>query len=215
MNARAARWETLAGAAAVIAWLIAVIIVEGSGDTGDESAADLLAYFEDQETPLYIGGMIFFVGSSLMIWFGGVLRSVIAAAGLERLASIAQGSAVAVAVTSMGLIAPQIGAAFAAGENDTPLTPEAAQALWSAGDGFLIAAAISAASLAAAVGLAILRGRMLPTWLGWLSLALAVLLLVPFINWAAIIFAAPLWVLVMTWFLWKGAEDRPAAVAVE
>ena len=214
MNARSSRWETLAGAFAVIAWLIAVIIVEGSGDRGNESAADLLAYFEDQETQLYLGGILFFVGSALMIWFGGVLRTVIAASGLERLASIVQGSAVAVGVTSMGLITPQMGAAFAAGESDSPLAPEAAQALWSAGDGFIIAAAVSAASLAAAVGLAILRGRMLPTWLGWLSLALAVLLLVPYVNWAAIIFAAPLWMLLMTWFLWKG-EAQPAEAALE
>jgi hypothetical protein len=208
MNARSARWETLAGALAVIAWAVAVAIVEGSGDTGDESAADLLAYFEDQGMQLYLGGMIFFAGSALMIWFGGVLRGVIAAAGLNRLASITQGSAVAVAVTSMGLIAPQMGAGFAADANDAGLTPEAAQALWSAGDGFLIGAAISTASLAAAVGLAILRGRMLPTWLGWLSLVLAVALLIPYVNWAAVIFAAPLWVLLMTWFMWR-AEASP------
>jgi hypothetical protein len=211
MNARSARWETLVGALAVIAWLVAVIIVEGSGDTGDESAADLLAYFEDQGTQLYIGGMIFFAGSALMIWFGGVLRSLIAAAGLDRLASIAQASSVAVAVTSMGLIAPQMGAGFAAGEDDTPFSPEAAQALWSAGDGFLIAAAISTASLCAAVGLAVLRGKMLPAWLGWLTLVLAVVLLVPYVNWAAIIFAAPLWMLLMTWFLWKSEAGTPAA----
>jgi hypothetical protein len=101
-----------------------------------------------------------------------------------------------------------MGAGFAADANDAGLTPEAAQALWSAGDGFLIGAAISTASLAAAVGLAILRGRMLPTWLGWLSLVLAVALLIPYVNWAAVIFAAPLWVLLMTWFMWR-AEASP------
>ena len=51
MNARPTRFETLAGALAVLAWLVAVIIVEGSGDKGDETPAELLAYFEDNEGP--------------------------------------------------------------------------------------------------------------------------------------------------------------------
>jgi len=208
VHARSARWETLAGALGIVAWLIAVLIVEGSGDTGDESAADLLAYFEDEETTLYVGGLIFFVGSALMIWFGGVLRSAIAATGLDRLAAIALGSAVALAVTSMGLIAPQLGAAFGASESDTPLSEEAAQALWYAGDGFVAASSVAAASLAAAVGLSILRARLLPTWLGWLSLLIGLALIIPLVHWAALFFAFPIWVLLVTWFLWRRPDER-------
>ncbi len=215
MNTRSARWETLAGAGAVLAWLIAVLIVEGSGDTGDESAADLLAYFEDQEEQLYFGGIIFFIGSALLIWFGGVLRTAVAATGLDRLASIVQASAVAVAVTSMGVIAPQLGAAFAAGEEDTPLAAEAAQALWFAGDGFFIATGVAAASLTAAVGLATLRGGVLPAWFGWLSLLVAVALVLPFVGWAAVVFVMPAWILIATWLLWsrEGTKEEPATPA--
>ncbi len=219
MNSRFNRFETFTGALAILAWLVAVLIVEGSGDTGDESAADLLAYFEDQENILYIGGLIFFIGSALMIWFGGVLRSTIAAAGLDRLASVAFGSAVALAVVSMGVIAPQLGAAFGTGDSDAPLSAEAAQALWWAGDGFFIASGVAAASLAAAVGLASLRSRLLPTWLGWLSLLVALALILPFVGWAAVIFAMPVWVLLVTWFLWRRGEETsgvpPAPRAVE
>jgi hypothetical protein len=214
VNARPARWETLAGALAVLAWLIAVLIVEGSGDTGDETAADLLAYFEDEEGTLYVGGLIFFIGSALMIWFGGVVRSAIAAAGLDRLAAVAMGSAVALAVTSMGLIAPQLGAAFGAGESDTPLSEEAAQALWYAGDGFVAASSVAAASLVAATGLAILRTRLLPSWLGWLSLLVGLALIVPFVHWAALFFAFPIWVLLVTWFLWTRADETPPPAPV-
>ena len=71
MNTRPTRFETLAGALAVLAWLIAVIVIEGSGDRGDETPAELLAYFEGNEPSIYFGGMLFFVGSALMIWFGG------------------------------------------------------------------------------------------------------------------------------------------------
>ncbi len=211
MNARPTRFESLAGALAVLAWLIAVIIIEGSGDKGDETPAELLAYFEDNEGPIYFGSMLFFVGSALIIWFGGVLRTAIAATGLESLASIAQASAVALALTSMGLIAPQIGAAF--GASDTgELTPEAAQTLWIAGDGFIVAAGAAAASLTACVGLATLRSGLLPTWFGWVSLVLALALVIPYAHWIATIFVTPVWILIVTGFLWSraGASTRAA-----
>jgi len=215
MTARWARFELLTGALAVLAWLVGILIVEGSGDTGDDSAAALLAYFENDEMSLYVGGSIFFIGSALLIWFAGTLRSVIAATGLDRLASIAFGSAVALAVTSMALIAPQIGAAFGANESDAPLTAEAAQALWFAGDGFFVASEFAAASLLAAVALAVLRSRMLPTWFAWLSLAIALVLIIPPIGWAALIFGLPIWILLVTYFLWRRTETTPALPSAE
>jgi len=214
MNERPARWESLAGAGAVLAWLVAVLIVEGSGDRGDETAAELLAYFENEEGSLYIGALIFFIGSALIIWFGSVLRTRIAASRLDRLAAIAFGSAVALAVTSTGLIVPQLGAALAAGESDTPLSEEAAQALWYAGDGFIIASAVFAASLAVTVGLATLRSRLLPTWLGWLSLVVALALIIPYVQWAAIFFAFPIWILLVTIFLWQHSNAAWAEPAI-
>ena len=218
MNTRPTRFETLAGALAVLAWLIAVIVIEGSGDRGDETPAELLAYFEGNESSIYFGGMLFFVGSALMIWFGGVVRTAIAATGLDSLASIAQGSAVVLAVTSMGLIAPQIGAAFGASDAGE-LAPEAAQALWLAGDGFIVAAGAAAASLTACVGLATLRSRMLPAWFGWFSFVLALALVIPYAHWIATIFVTPVWILIVTGFLWSGAtagaREAPAEPALE
>jgi hypothetical protein len=49
----------------------------------------------------------------------------------------------------------------------------------------------------------------LPRWLGWFSLLIALVLLVPWINWAAFIFAVPLWVIVVSVLLWQAASRAP------
>ena len=210
MNKRWATTERLTGVLAVLAWLSAVIVIEGFGDTGgnESTAEELLAYFQNDENSLYIGSVLFFLGSMLIIWFGSIVRGALFDARLDRLASIAFGSSVAVGVTSMGLLAPQIGGAFGANESEVPLTPEAAQALWYAGDGFFVATEFAAASLLVAVGLAALNSRVLPTWLGWLSLVVAVVLVIPPIGWAGLIFGLPVWILLVSFFLRHGDEVR-------
>ena len=198
----------------VLAWLIGVFAVE-SGDEGRETPAELLAYFENDEVSIYIGAVCFFAGSAALIWFGGVLRTTIAATGLDRLASIVFGAAVAISVLSMSLVAPNVSGAFAANESDSPLTPEAAQALWIAGDGFFVATEFAVALLLVAAAIAALTTRFLPAWLAWLSLLIAVVLVIPPIGWAALIFAFPIWILLVTYFLWRRAETAPDRPLVE
>ncbi|MBA2462092.1 MAG: hypothetical protein H0V45_10075 [Actinobacteria bacterium] len=212
MNARGARIELLAGVVAVIGWLLAVLVLEAFGDSPADDAGpqQLLEYFQNEEGSIYIGAICFFVGSGALLWFGGVLREAIAATGLDRLATIAFGATVATAVLTMGLLVPQVSAAFEANESEGPLSPEAAQALWVAGDGFFVAAEFTAATLLLAVALATLRSRMLPTWLAWLSLVIALVLVIPPIGWAALIFGFPIWILLVTFFLWKRTETEPA-----
>ena len=62
-----------------------------------------------------------------------------------------------------------------------------------------------------AVGLASVRERALPAWLGWLSLALAVVALIPPIGWAVVIWGFPLWILIVAALLWRGTAERAAA----
>jgi hypothetical protein len=55
--------------------------------------------------------------------------------------------------------------------------------------------------------IAILRTRLLPVWWAWISLVIAVVLLIPPIGWAAIIFGMPIWILVTSVLLYR----RPVA----
>jgi hypothetical protein len=200
------RYAPLTGIWAIAFWLVAVLVIEGVGDPpGDATPENLLAYFESDEPSIYIGGILFFIGSALLIWWSGALRASIGAAGDvgERLGVIAFGAGVAIAVLSMATFAPQISAAFTANESDAGLSPDAAQAMWAIGDGFFIAAEIAAALLVATVGIAILRTRLLPVWWAWVSFLLGVLLLIPFIGWAGLIFGFPIWIVVTSVLLFR------------
>ena len=78
------------------------------------------------------------------------------------------------------------------------------------GDAFFIAAELMLAGFFSAVGLAAVRGRALPMWLGWISLALAVVALILPIGWAVVVFAFPLWILLVSALLWMRREPSPA-----
>jgi hypothetical protein len=206
-------WDRLgpvSGLAAVLGWLLGVLVIEGVGSSPSDNAtaANVLQYFEDEEKTLYVGGILFFLGSALLIWFGSSLRSAIGErGGGDRIASIVFGSAVATSVLSMSFVAPQFGGAFAANESEAPLSAEAAQALWFAGDGFFVATEFAAASLLAATAVAIFATRLLPGWLAWLSLLIAAVLVIPPIGWAGLIFGVPLWVLITSVLLWRRGEQ--------
>jgi hypothetical protein len=47
-----------------------------------------------------------------------------------------------------------------------------------------------------AAGLLIVRVRVLPVWLGWASLVLALGLLIPPVGWLIVLFLFPVWTLV-------------------
>lgn len=202
---RWARLAPLTGLGTVVLWVLGAIVLETVGDTpGDDATAqDFAAYFERDDNSIYIGAFLLFVGAGLLVWFAGSLRAAIATVegGVARTASIVFGAAVATAVLSMAVFAPQVSAAFAANETDAPLTPEAAQALWFAGDGFFVATEFAAALLLAATAVSVLRTRVLPRWLAWVSFLVALVLLIPPIGWAGLIFAFPLWLIVVSLLL--------------
>ena len=208
------RWERLApltGIAVVLLWLLALVVLEGTGDSpgDDPTAQELARYFENEEGTIYLGSSLFFLASALLVWFSASLRNAFAAAerGAQPFATIVLGAGVAAAALSMGLAAPQVSGAFAANESDAPLTPEAAQALWYAGDGFFVATEFAVAALLAAAALAMLRTRLLPAWLAWVSLVAVVVLVIPPIGWAGLIFVFPVWVVLVSVLLAR----RPAA----
>ena len=207
------RWAPLTGVAAVLFWVIGIFVIEGFGDSPDDDANPqaILSYFEEDEVSIYVGTLLFFVGTLLFVWFASSLRSAVAAVEgrTARLASIVFAGAVMKAVFDMAFLAPQIAGAFAANEADAPLAPEAAQALWFVDDGFFVAAEYSAVLMLVATAIAILRWRMLPVWLAGLSLLIAVVLLVPPIGWAALIFGIPLWTLIVSVLLYLRGSREP------
>jgi hypothetical protein len=185
------------GILAVALWVVAIVILEGSTDAPDERApaAEYLQYYSDDETPLLVGGFIFMLGAVVFLWFLALLRARLGPAGATAAAAFAGG--IAASVCLLLLPGAEMAAAISVGE-DHDVGAEAAQALHSIPDMFFIGAELSLAVLVAAVGVASVRTRVLPRWFGWVSLLLALVLLIVPIGWAGMLFAFPLWTIVVS-----------------
>jgi hypothetical protein len=205
-----ARFAPLTGVAAVVLWVVGFLLYTSTAVDGAETAAEILAGYEDDEALVWIAGWIFVVGGVLFLWFVGTLRArLLAAEGVPgRLAGIAFGGGIATAAFLMLLPAGDIAAAVT-----DDLEPAAAQALNEIGTAFFVGAEFSAIALVAATALVALRTAVLPRWLAWVSLVLALWLLIAPIGWLALLVGFPLWVLAVSVLLWQQRELIAAEAA--
>jgi hypothetical protein len=199
------RWErpaALAGVVAVVLWVVGTFV---SGENPDE-ATEVLRRFQDEEGRVLAGGFIFQLGALFFLVFVGALRlRLFAAEGATGLlTAIAFGAGLAVGIFLLALPGGEMSAAI----NNDDLDQSSALALSNVGDLFFIGAELSAALLLVSTGLLILRYGPMPRWFAWVSFALALLLLIPPIGWAALLFGVPLWTLAASVLLWM----RPARV---
>jgi len=199
------RVTPLAGVLSVVLLVVAVFVIE-SGDVPDDKAtgAELATYLADNLGTLAIGTVLWGLGTIALIWFLDGLRARIAPAS-GQLARLAYGFGFAAALFLLASVVPEVAGALASDNLERNLEGGAAEALTSLGDGFFIAAELMLAGFFFTVGLAALRARALPAWLGWISLVLAVVALIPPIGWAVVVFAFPLWLLLVSALLWRSA----------
>jgi hypothetical protein len=55
---------------------------------------------------------------------------------------------------------------------------------------------------------ALRTGSVLPRWLAWITLLMAIVMLVPVVGWAVISFAFPIWILLVVWLMWRPETTR-------
>jgi hypothetical protein len=209
--ARLERFAPLTGIVAVALWIVGVIVQESSDLADKDSPEEILAVLQSDANTIIAGGVIFAFGVVFFIWFLGSLRSTLFAAegGVGRLSSIAYGSGMLAALTLILQVAPSVQGAF----DEDDLSPEAAQALQSVGEAAFAGTEFTLLAMFAAVGLIILRTRVFAAWLGWVSLAIALLLAIIPIGWAGVVWAFPLWTLVVSVLLFRRGSTSPAVTA--
>ena len=83
------------------------------------------------------------------------------------------------------------------------LTPDAAIVFWRLAHVFFVAAELALAVFVGALAILALRRVVLTRWLGWFGLVVTVLLLIPPIGWAALLFLLPLWLIASSVVLWR------------
>ncbi|MDQ2981556.1 MAG: hypothetical protein M3R26_04435 [Actinomycetota bacterium] len=201
------RYAPLTGVGAVVCWVVGLIIM---GDLSNkDKGTELLAYYKAHDGRILLGTIIWVIGTLLFFWFLGSLRSRLAAAegGDLRLTTLAFGGGVATAIC----IALNVGPDAAAAISKDDLDASAARAIHTLGDAFFLGAEYFLVILLVATALNALRTRVFPAWYAWLSLLIALVLLIAIIGWAALIFAFPIWVLITVFLLWRPATAARTA----
>lgn len=207
------RWDRLGALAAipaVVLWVIAVILYEeGAGRPDDAAAAEYLSFYQDNTNAILGAATVFMFGLLFFIWFLGVLRRRLdhAESRAGHLTPVAFASGMATAIFGFLLWVPD----FSAGFNESELDPASAKTLAYAGEGNFIAAELTGALFVLTVSLLVLRTGLLPRWIAWIGFLLALVMFVPFIGWAGLIFVFPLWLIAVALLLWM----RPARVTGE
>jgi hypothetical protein len=196
------RFALLAGAVAALLWIVSLFVLEGAGNPADPSAGDEIAeFYRDDRTAILIAATLHVLGGFLFLWFVAALASVLDAGGspawLTRAAVIGgtAGGAMMLAMTG--------GQSTGATTDVELLTPDTAIVFWRLAHGFFVAAEIALAVFLGALSILALRRLVLPRWLGWFGLAITILLLIPPIGWAALLFLLPLWLIAASVILWR------------
>jgi hypothetical protein len=203
-RARHAEWlAPLIGIAPLALGLAGLVVLEGPADRPELDAPPqvILNYFGDRDTVI-LGSFLLMLAAAAFIWFVGFLRVALrhAEKGDGRLSAIAYGGGLLAA--AMMLIVPAsnlFGALYA-----DLLSPATAQMFYLFGDVFLYPAGMAAAVLIGATGLLALRTKVLPRWLGWASLVLALWLVIPPIGAGAVLPENPV--------AWTGIAALPGIV---
>ena len=208
-------WERLAALAGVVAvalWVIGIVIQESSNLPGDDATGDeVLAWFAGEENTILAGGFVFMLGVLFFFVFLAALRvRLLEAEGpVGFFTALVFGAGIAAAISLLMLPAPDMSGALS---NDE-LTGDAALAVNSLGDMFFIGAELASALLLVAAGLIFIRTRVLPVWLGWASLVVALWLLIPPIGWAGLLLGVPLCTILVSVLLWMRPAGEPGPPA--
>jgi hypothetical protein len=200
------RYAPLAGVVAVVLWVVGIIVE--SGAIKDKNPDTILASYTGKEGRILLGGFLWLLGTLFFFWFLGSLRARLAEAegGVLRLTTIAFAGGVSAAICALLVAGPDMSAAIT---DDKDLSAPTAEALHVMGDAFFIGGEIALAVLMIATALVVFRTRVLPVWIAWISVIVGIVLIILPIGWAAVIFAFPIWVLIVTYLLWSGGKTVP------
>jgi hypothetical protein len=187
--------------------LIAAFVVGGSTPNSDASAARVVSFFEAHRNAQFASAFLVAYSVIFGLFFGGALRSYL------RARSSSDGL---IAVGFAGLIVFGVGAAslaslsFAATDVPGKIAPAAEQALNVLSNDVFFALLLGMGVFLFGNGLAIVRSKALPAWLGWVAIAFGVVAVTP-IGWFAL-FGVMGWTLVVSILMFVREGRPPAAV---
>lgn len=190
---------------AFVALLAISFIVGGESPDADDSTEEVVAFWSEEDSAQIASAIIGAWAAVFIVWFGGAVAAAVRRAEVEagRLASIAFGGFLLIAVGGLSFSAFQFAAADTAG--DVP--PEVTQTLSVLFSDFFFPLAGGTLLALLSVGIATLRHGVMPRWLGYAAIVIAIAALTPAGFFAFL--AAGVWVLTVSVVLYLRGTAPP------
>ena len=199
-------WAPLIGIA-FVAVIVISFAVGGEPPDADEPVQEIVDHYVDDQDSVEIGAALSLLAAVLLVFFGSVLRQVLARGGGADsiLPRVAFAGFVIIAVGA-GVDASLSFALADAAEDIDPVAVQALQAYW---DNDFGPFAIGSALLFWGAGLAIVRYRALPVWLGWIAILFGIASVTPagFISFLG----GAVWIIIVSVVLTLQNRREPAA----
>jgi hypothetical protein len=206
------RFGLLAGGLAGVLWVVAVFLLEGAGNPGDpDGGAEIVEFYRDNRAAILTAATLHGIGGFLFLWFVASVRAVLAALTVPAWLT----AATVIGGTAGGaMMLGMMGGQSAGATTDAELlTPDTAIVFWRLAHVFFVAAELALAVFVGALTILALRRLALTRWLGWFGLVVTILLLIPPIGWAALLFLLPIWLVAVSVVLWRGEQENPEVTA--
>lgn len=177
-------------------------IIGGEPKSTDDPVREIVAFYVDNKDSVEVGAILSVLAGVLLVFFGAYLRDVLRAAGpqVDGLALVSFMGFVVVAL-GFAIDGTIIFAAAESAENIPAASLVALQALW---DNDFLPLILGVELFLWGTGLAVVRTGVLPRWLGWVMIVLAVAGFTP-IGFVAAIGSA---LLVLVLSIWLSIRAR-------
>ena len=186
-------WAPLTGVAFVVV-LVVAFVIGGEPPDADEPVGEIVQHYVDDKDTIMIGAALSGVAATLLVFFGAVLRKALTrgeGGGDARALPTAAFAGTVILAAGAGFDGTLSFAMAEAAEDIDPVALQSLQALW---DNDFLPMAIGLQLLLLGSGISIARSRVLPLWLGYLAIVLAIAAMTP-VGFVAFIGGA-VWVLV-------------------
>ncbi len=199
------RWAPLTGLVSAILGVAGGAIEIVTNPPGsDASGKDVITFYSAQGGTQQLAAALLALGFVFFLFFAGSLRSHLRQTpDLEALSTVAlAGAALETAGQTMGA-----GYVWTLAQGAGHLDTSAAQALNALSNNSVATNTAGMIVFGIAAGIAILRGRLLPRWLGWVAIAMAVVVVTPAEGFSFI--ALVVWMVIVSILFWmRGGQAR-------
>jgi hypothetical protein len=204
MSAWLSKWGPLSGALSAL--LVVVSLATGSGTPGgNKTGAQVIQWYTANHNQRVVSDLLAGLAMLFLVAFAAVL------ARYSRLGGrwIAGGALAGAVCAAVGLTSI-LGFDLVLATDTKELTPASAQTLNLLQNDFFLPLVLGVALFAILGGLAVVAGRILPAWMGWVLFAVGIVALVPPVSWFALL-GTLVWVLAAG--IWLTLQGPPAVEA--